>query len=230
MSIPVLALPILNRYDLAWKMMLTVDVAVDRLYIIDNGGEWSFDRPEWATEMHVANPGANLGWGPALNLTWKANLMAPWIFFVNSDIEFAPEALAEAERLMWGTPGPCVTMLAGFSAFAMNDKAVERVGWFDEHYHPCYCEDSDWHARAERVGGVTFHSPTTDTLHVEGGSVTIKERGTSNARTYPENVKFHNQKWGGEPWSEKYPTPWNRGDDPSVTTAPKLSRLRSLAW
>lgn len=228
--IPVLALPILNRYDLAKKMMDTVDYPVERLYIVDNGSGWTFDKPDWATEMHVADPGANLGWGAALNLTWKANLHAPWIFFVNSDIEFAPGALEAAAKAIWSDMGAAVVMLAGYSAFGVNDKAMEKVGWLDESYHPCYCEDSDWHARAERIGGVTFHRPETDTLHVEGGSVTIKETGTRNSDSYPANVLYHKEKWGDSPWSEKYSTPWDQGGDPSVTTAPKLSRLRSLAW
>jgi hypothetical protein len=230
MSIPVLALPILNRYDLAYKMMDTVDTPVDRFYVVDNGGGFDRDRPQWAKEMHVCDPGANLGWGKALNLTILANLHAPWFFFVNSDIEFSPMALAHAEKAMWADLEPAVVMLAGFSAFGLNDKAIEKVGFFDESYHPCYCEDSDWHARAERIGGVNFHHIKSETVHVEGGSVTIKEAGTKNAQSYPANVAFHEKKWGGDPWSEKYSTPWDQGGDPSVTTAPKLSRLRSLAW
>ena len=230
MSIPVLALPILNRYDLGYKMLSTVDYPVERLYIIDNGGDWNHDKPDWATQMHVADPGANLGWGAALNLTFKANLNAPWWFFVNSDVEFAPGALEAAAEAIWGDPGPAAVYLAGYSAFGVNDKAIEKVGFLDESYHPCYCEDSDWHARAERIGGVTFHRPGTETKHVEGGSVTIKVAGTRNQDTYPKNVAYHKVKWGGDPWSEKYSTPWDQGGDPSVTTAPKLSRLRSLAW
>lgn len=231
MSIPVLALPILNRYDLAYKMMDSVDQPVDRFYVVDNGGGFDRDKPDWATEMHVADPGANLGWGAALNLTIKSNLKAPWWFFVNSDIVFGKGALAEAERLMWESPGPTLTLLFGFSAFGVNDKAIEKVGFLDESYHPCYCEDSDWYARAKLVGDVAVHRPKdTGTITLEGGSVTIKEPGTRNSSTYPQNVVYHREKWGGDPWQEKHATPWDRGGDPSVTTAPKLSRLRKLAW
>lgn len=230
MSIPVLALPVLNRYDLAYDMMRTVDVEVDRFYVVDNGGFFTGWEPEWARETHICRPGANLGWGAALNLTIKANLHAPWWFFVNADIAFSPGALAAAEEAMWALPGPGTAALAGFSAFGVNDKAIEAVGFLDESYHPCYCEDSDWHARAKRVGGVEFVSIDSGTVHVGGGSATIKEKGTRNDDTYPENRAYHALKWGGEPWDERYSTPWDAGGDPSVTTAPRLSRLRSLAW
>lgn len=229
--IPVLALPILNRYDLAMRMIESVDVEVRRFYVIDNGGGWTLEqKPDWAQEMHVCAPGANLGWGKALNLTFLANLHAEWWFFVNSDVEFGPGDLAEAERLMWEGPGPTVTFLKGFSAFGVNDQAIEKVGFFDGSYHPCYCEDSDWYARAVRIGGVTFHRPPSKAVHLEGGSVTIKVKGTRNDDTYPLNKLYHSRKWGGEPWEEQYSTPWNAGGDPSVTTAPRLSRLRSLSW
>jgi len=229
--IPVLALPILNRYDLAYEMLRTVDVAVGRFYVVDNGGSFSEEEePLWAVRTHICRPGANLGWGAALNLTIKANLKAEWWLFVNSDIAFSPGDLELVEKAMWEAPGPMVAFACGFSAFAVNDKAIETVGFMDESYHPCYCEDSDWKARADRIGGVEFVELPTGTKHVGGGSVTIREPGTRNDDTYPENKAYHALKWGGEPWNEQYSSPWNKGGDPSVTTAPRLSRLRSLAW
>lgn len=227
--IPVMGLPILNRYDLAKRMEAGVDVEVGRYYVLDNGGGYLESEHPWDGDRFICNPGFNLGWGTALNFIIRANLRSDWWFFPNADIVFGPGDLARLEKAMWEAKGPMWASICGYSAFAVNDKALELVGWFDENYIPCYCEDSDWHWRAKQLGVeiVTLESATTQ---AEGGSVTIRVPGTNNDYSYPLNVKYHRDKWGGAPWAEAHTTPWNKGGDPSVTTAPKLSRLRDQAW
>jgi len=227
--IPVFGLPILNRYDLSKKMEESIDVEMGRYYIVDNGGGYEEEAHTWFPNRHVCNPGVNLGWGAAINLIIRANMKADWWFFANADVVFGPGDLDRLEKAMWQAVGPTQVSICGYSAFAVNDKAIELAGWFDENYIPCYCEDSDWHWRAKTLG-VTFIILESQTVQLEGGSVTIRERGTNNPYSYPLNVQYHREKWGGPPWEEKYTTPWDRGGDLSVTTAPKLSRLRDQAW
>jgi len=229
MNIPVMGLPILNRYDLAARMEAGVDVEVKNYYVLDNGGGYRPDEHPWEGERFVCWPGFNLGWGAALNFIIKANLWSPWWFFPNADIVFGPGDLERLAEAMWSAKGPAYAFICGYSAFAVNDKAIELVGWFDENYVPCYCEDSDWDWRARNLGVEAIHLEST-TTQAEGGSVTIKEPGTRNDYSYPRNKEYHFEKWGGEPWSELFLTPRDEGGDLSVTKAPKLSRLRDQSW
>lgn len=81
------------------------------------------------------------------------------------------------------------------------------------------------------IGGVRFLFVPGTSKHL--GSQTIKgstRRREANDRTYPLNKEYHYEKWGGEPRGERFETPYDVGGDPSVTVAPKLSRLREMAW
>lgn len=230
--IPVLVLPIINRYDLARRMEASIDVPVERFYVIDNGG--GYDDSEWTPWRHVCRPGANLGVAASWNLAIKANVHAPWWVFVNADVVFGPGDLARLAERMNAATGPLVCSLLEppmfYSAFAVNAEAIEAVGFWDESYHPCYCEDSDWQARAQRIGSVEFDLLRGTTATVEGGSVTIREPGTDNARTYPANVAYHREKWGGAPWAEVYAYPFDGDGVLDTSDQPKLSRLRAQAW
>jgi GT2 family glycosyltransferase len=233
--IPVLATPVLDRYDLLEGMEASVDVEVKRYYVIDNGGKYDPFRqePPWAEQRHVCEPGANLGFSASVNLTIKANVVAPWWLFVNDDIIFSPGDLQVLAEHMWAstsTPMLATMQGCGYSAFAVNELGVETVGWFDEAYYPAYCEDTDIDWRCRQLGVMRVDVPGTS-QHL--ASQTIRNspaRRDSNDWTYPRNVKYHEAKWGGPPRAEVYLTPFNQGGDPFFTTAPKLSRLRDLAW
>jgi len=233
--IPVLGVPVLDRYDLLEKMEESVDVEVKRYYVLDNGDKYDPFRqePAWAEQCHVCRPGANLGFGAGINLMIRANAAVPWWMFTNDDVIFGPGHLKAMAEYMWQAQGPTVAHLAGlgYSAYAINFEAVERVGWFDESYYPAYVEDCDWNWRAKLIGGVTIIDIPGASFHA--GSQTIggsSERRRANDRTYARNKDYHRSKWGSEPWEEKFETPFNGGGDPSSTTAPRLSRLRDLAW
>lgn len=233
--IPVLAVPVLDQYELLADMEKSVDADVRRYFVIDNGDRYEGTQADLAVraeKTHVCRPGANLGWGASINLAIKANIHAPWWLFANDDIIFAPGDLDRVAERMWQAAGPTLATMqnCGFSAFAINDAMVEAVGWFDESYHPAYCEDCDYEWRARRKGFLPIIVEGS-TRHL--GSQTIGKslpRRNSNNLTYPVNVKYHQAKWGGEPRQEVYETPFNQGGDPSITPAPRLSRLRELAW
>jgi len=224
-AIPVLGFPVLNRYDHAENMVKSIDVPVDRMVIVDNGGKYH----QGVFGAHVISPGANLGWGASINLMIRTNFRVPWWFFTNDDMIFHPGDLAEMEKFMWSVSGPWIATMegCGFAAFGVNAEAIERIGWFDENYHPAYCEDCDWEARAKRLE-VPMKDLFGRSIHI--ASQTIRGEGTNNDRTYQRNVAYHRAKWGGGPREEVFATPFDKGGDPSITVAPKLSRLRDLSW
>jgi GT2 family glycosyltransferase len=231
--IPVLGVPVLDRYDLLEEMEASVDTDVKRYYVLDNGGRYDLAEWPWWDRRHVCRPGANLGWGAAINLMIRANVAAPWWLFANDDMVFGPGHLAATAEYMWEHREPTIAHLAGmgYAAFAINAEAVERIGWFDESYHPAYVEDCDFNWRAKLVGDVTIIDIPGHSLHA--GSQTIggsPERKAANDITYRRNKDYHRSKWGSEPWEELFLTPFNNGSNPAVTTAPRLSRLREQAW
>lgn len=234
--IPILAVPVLDQYELLADMEKSVDADVRRYFVIDNGDRYEGTQADLAVraeKTHVCRPGANLGFAASVNLAIKANVHAPWWMFVNDDMIFTPGDLEVVAEVMWASVGaPLLATMqgVGYSGFAINDAAVEKVGWFDEAYHPAYCEDTDIDWRCKQLGVFRVEVPGTS-RHL--GSQTINgdlNRRSQNNYTYPHNVKYHEAKWGGAPRKEVYTTPYNQGGDPSLTPAPRLSRLRELAW
>src|SRR5512146_1915569 len=138
--IPVLAVPVLHPH-LVEQMLATVDMPCVRRIVIDNGGRLG-DLPG----VHVIRLPGNLGVGASWNLAMKVTPRAPWWAIVNDDIEFAPGDLAALAEAM-DDPTPRLVALDGFSAFGINRGALDAVGWFDESFHPAYCEDADYEYR-----------------------------------------------------------------------------------
>jgi GT2 family glycosyltransferase len=228
--IPVLGVPVLNRYDLLDAMLASIDEPIGRLYIVDNGGRWDAHFSGIRCESaHVVRPGANLGVAASWNLIVRANLDAPWWCFVNNDIVFEPGALARLASHMEGDE-PRINCLLGFGAFGVNDLAFEQVGWFDENFAPIYFEDSDWDYRA-KLTGLQIGHVYTESQHVGNGENAAREHRDAAAGTYYRNRERFLAKWGGDrAGRETLTTPFGEGGDPRYWTQPSLERLRSQRW
>ena len=220
--VPVLGVPILNRPDLLDKMLDSIDVTVGQIIVVDNGGVVS-DRPP----THVIRPGRNLGVAASWNLIIKSAPRAAWWFLPNFDVEFHPGDLARLAEHMDSVGG--VALLPTFEAFALTSEAVERVGWFDENFHPAYFEDNDFDYRC-RLSGVSLIGLPASTRHE--ASATIRSSSTfslENARTYPANAAYYQRKWGGPQHQEVYTTPFNEGGDHRSWRL-DISRLADQSW
>jgi hypothetical protein len=85
------------------------------------------------------------------NLGIKADPFAPWWLIANFDLEWPAGSLrAFSEQatdgvLLAESPQP-------WSAFALSEDAVKRVGLFDEGFHPAYFEDTDYEMRCQIEG------------------------------------------------------------------------------
>lgn len=110
-------------------------------------------------------------------------------------------------------PHPC------FSAFAVSKECWDVVGEFDELFFPAYFEDNDYHYRMKLAGMDAIVYPPAMFYHY--GSRTTKEAGepgravVTNA-TFEKCRAMYALKWGGQPGSEKFKTPY---DDASLTFA-----------
>ena len=212
MRIPVLGLPILNKPELMQRMLESVDHDVQRLYIIDNGGVVSPDmvRSFRANDIHIANPGYNMGVGPAWNAIIKANIQAPWWFISSNDMRFERGCLARLVDDMEAHAGSphLARIVIGhdkpwghhFGAFALNAECVDRIGWFDENIQPIYYEDTDYIARMNIAltydNGFTLSDIESQSTHSSQESwknnVHHKE---GNARSWNINRDYFDAKW-----------------------------------
>ena len=220
--IPVLAVPVLHPYRVA-EMLATVDVPCGRRIVVDNGGQVGE-----LSGVHVIRLPWNLGVGAAWNLAMKATPDAEWWALVNDDVAFAPGDLARLCAAM-DTAEPRLVTLDGFSAFGINRAALDAVGWFDENFHPAYCEDADYEYRC-RLRGVPIMPIPANLAHRRSSTISDPAYGRQNDRTYPRNVAYYARKWGGGVrGGERFASPFDSGAGADVWTLDP-ARLREQGW
>jgi len=229
----ILAVPCINRPDLLIRLVESVDEPVTVL-VIDNSPDGSIGRA--ATGVYPKAAGAevrvlwfphNLGVAASWNLAIKYAPRDAYWLIANGDTELAPGDLGrlmdEAERggARW------VGMNGDWRVFAITSCAIRLAGWFDENYHPIYCEDADYEHRCT-LAGVEWYTIPGGATHA-GSAAIASGYGDDNARTYPANVAYHRLKWGGGPRSERFDAPFDE-DGPEDEWTLDIARLRDLGW
>ena len=211
---PVLAIPVLNRPDLLAKCLASIDTDVD-LIVIDNspaGFAAELIVEHYLGEFFVTEPPANLGYGPSLNHVIQTRPAEPFWLFANADVEFGAgdldRLIAEMEK------GGGFVGVTDWRVFGLSAATVDTVGFFDPNFYPAYAEDADYERRCD-LAGVSRYFIDGTTSHVGSVCYRSDERNARhNARTYPANVAYYIEKWGGAPrGGETYTTPFNRGGD-----------------
>ena len=95
-----------------------------------------------------------------------------------------------------------------FSCFLITPKTYEHIGKFDEGFTPAYFEDNDYCYRTILSGMKCVRSQNAMFYHY--GSLTqTSGNPVVPAEKFKKNRKYYVEKWGGEPGSESYSTPWN---------------------
>lgn len=225
--IPVLGVPVLNRPELLREMLASIDHSIGEVVIIDNGNV--VHDFEGTRRRRVIKPHHNLGVGASWNLIMQVTPWAPWWLIVNSDIEFRPGDLARLDEAVDPQSATIYHQL-GFAAFAMTAIALERVGYFDENFHPAYDEDLDMSRRCE-LASVPRVNVDAGLRHVGSATIYGNERYRAlNARTHPANDRYYERKWGGHKHGgETFSTPFNRGGHIGDWRL-EPERLRDQAW
>ena len=186
--------PILKGPDILRRMLDTIDYPIKKLIIIDNGDalrETSGWPVEHVQSTKVIKMPANLGVAGSWNLGIKADPFAPWWLITNFDVEwpagslrmFAEQA-SGGDVLLAQSPQP-------YCAFAVGEDVVQRVGLFDEAFHPAYFEDNDYELRCA-IEGVKVRRSLIPIMH--HNSSTIGFFGEINNRTYASNAEYMNGK------------------------------------
>jgi hypothetical protein len=99
-----------------------------------------------------------------------------------------------------------------YAYFMVNDKLFKKVGYFDEHYKPAYCEDVDMEWRIHLSGNRHMCVRQAEFIHFE--SVTLKlhsdpEWALQNLSGRVASDNHFVNKWGGMPRQQIFEHPFN---------------------
>jgi GT2 family glycosyltransferase len=139
------------------------------------------------------------------------------IFFSEGDIDkLATKAASCRENYMISCAGYNAGLgktipSLGYSCFALNPIALDRLGMFDQNYYPLYGEDVDHHRRATLEGLVEANCDDTQVYH--GGSSAIKKSpmlGRQNMTTQTKNTQYTIRKWNVQGLTGGFKTPFNQ--------------------
>jgi GT2 family glycosyltransferase len=191
--IPVLGFATLKRFDLADRLLASIDYPVEHLVIVDNSGEqsWQPVKPESVQKMWVLRIPFGLGYGGAWNLIIKSTPYAPYWVMVNDDAWFEPGALQTIAENVNTALLNFVEISPRWSCVVFGEGAVEQVGLFDENFYPIYFEDNDYERRYLNAGleinyiNAMVHHDNSSTL--ASGFQRINEITFSRNHTYFES-------------------------------------------
>jgi glycosyltransferase involved in cell wall biosynthesis len=211
MSIPVIIIPILNRYDLLEKMLESINYPVDNILIIDNGGEYKTDK-----DVRVLSMPGNLGMSASWNLGIKLYPKSSYWLFASADTVWGDTALKEIDE--YSGPDKLILTNDSYGCFSVGENVIERVGLFDEYFYPIYFEDNDFHERVARFCPENTIVSTNIMAAPEFGSQTInsdENLKNKNDETFLKNEEYYKYKMTK---NFEEPKPWS------------LSRRRDQEW
>jgi GT2 family glycosyltransferase len=195
--VPVIVIPVLNRYDLLRRAVWSIDYPVETLILIDNGdrrGTYPWHtKPTTVYEQYVWHIPNNLGVGPSWNLGMKATPHRDGWILLNSDAWFHSDQL---ERF-WADcqPNNIVKTRSHWSCVWIGSEVVAKIGLFSECYVPAYFEDNDFEQRAVNAG---FRLVVSEAKIGHDNSSTIGSDPTlakKNAHSFEQNRLLHLRRW-----------------------------------
>ena len=214
--IPVLIVPVLARPELLYRMIDSIDFAIEQLVIIDNGRVVDSQQAQtpYALTTHLLHMPANFGVAGSWNLGIKSTPFAPYWLIANFDLVWPSGSL---ERLAQASSSQALTLTAcqpAWSAFTIGDRIVDSVGLFDEALHPAYFEDNDYLRRCEKAGA-RIERTDIPVRHDNSSTLAAGNYASRNGHTFPANAEYFGDKVDAGDYSEGR---WT------------LARRRRLSW
>lgn len=240
--IPVLIAPVINRFDLLERMLLSTDQNIGLVLIVDNSCSdyyLPYDLEKWltngtGTKIGYIRPYTGLGYGGAINQGITQTAYAPWWLWVSNDIVFGKGDLYNITQVMDDNAGKPTFVSYGYTYGAINPEAIDLAGLVDEwNFHPIYEDDID-HYRRMRLAGVNIVDYKGLIQHGDNdlGSLTIRSDPALNAlnsKSHAENRRRYIEKWGGYRGEEKFDTPFDK-DYPLWYTKPDIRGRAARMW
>jgi GT2 family glycosyltransferase len=194
--IPVMIIPILNRYDLLEKSIESIDFPIKEILILDNGD--GIDRElssSFVQKIRVLRLPSNLGLSASWNLGFKLYPHEKFWIISSADTVFNSGNLEKLYSM--SSEEKFILSSVGYGLFSIGEDFIRTVGLFDEYFYPIYFEDNDYEDRI-KLAGLGHNIINADIIvNDNGGSQTIKsseEFTNANNRTFVENEKYYKNK------------------------------------
>jgi len=193
--IPLLAIPVLNRYDLLDQNLETIDYPIGEILIINNGKE-KYEPKRKDLNVRVLNLPSNLGMSGSWNLAIKLYPHNEYWMFSSADTHWIPGAMEQLHNASGKTK--LVMTSEAWSCFSIGEDIVRNVGLFDEYFYPIYFEDNDYYERVMRSNMKDGYVQGTIQVNIPSGpSQTInsdEKLKNRNHTTFEINKTYFNKK------------------------------------
>jgi GT2 family glycosyltransferase len=200
--IPVLGFATLSRFDLADRLLASIDYPVEHLVIIDNSGKqsWNPTKPELVNKMWLIRVPFGLGLVGACNLIIKSTPHAPYWLLINDDAYFESGALEiiakDADPQALSFPD----IVPNWSAVVIGEEVVRRAGLYDERLYPLYFDDNDYERRIKNAGLQVKRIEAK--IHHDNSSTLKSGYQERNSKTYIRNQNLYQSKIDNNDYSE----------------------------
>jgi GT2 family glycosyltransferase len=192
--IPVLGFATLSRFDLADRLLASIDYPVEHLVIVNNSGKksWTPVKPDQVQNLwHIEVP-FGLGLVGAWNLIIKSTPYAPYWVLINDDAWFNSGALSKIAEQVDTQAINFLNINTQWSAVVFGEGMIEKVGLYDERFYPLYFDDNDLHRRIDACG---IPIKVIDAIVHHDNSSTLKSGYEErNAVSYHNNLKLFQDK------------------------------------
>lgn len=192
--IPVLGFATLSRFDLADRLLASIDYPVEHLVVVNNSGRrsWTPKKPDLVQNLwHIEVP-FGLGLVGAWNLIVKSTPHSPFWVLVNDDAWFAEGALATIADQVDTQALNFLDIVPEWSAVVFGEGMVEKVGLYDERFYPLYFDDNDLHRRVVAAGVPVKVIPAK--VHHENSSTLKSGYEHKNSVSFLNNQRLFEQK------------------------------------
>lgn len=192
--IPVLGFLTYSRFDLADRLLQSIDYPVEHLVIVDNSGKREYQpvKPELVENLWFIQVPYGLGYSGGLNLIIKTTPFAPYWLLVNDDTVFQPGTLKKISEKTDTEAINFLSIMPKWSGFVLGEGAVLKAGLFDERFHPIYFEDNDYERRL-MAAGVKANFINAEIRH-DNSSTLNSGFHSQNDKTYHANQRLFKSK------------------------------------
>ena len=200
--IPVLGFCTLTRFDLAQRLLDSIDYPVEHLVIVDNSGTntWQPSKPDNVKNLWLIRVPNGLGLVGAWNLIIKSTPFAPYWVLVNDDAWFDSGALEIIATDASPKAMNFVSINPAWSCIVPGEDVISKVGLYDERLYPLYFDDNDLERRIRNAGLPINNIPAI--VHHDNSSTLKSGYEQKNSKSFAANQRLFESKIANDDYSE----------------------------
>ena len=185
--IPVLGFATLSKFDMAQRLLDSIDYPVQKLVIVDNSGRksWIPEPNDYVSELWTIRLPHGLGANGAWNMIIKSTPFSPYWVIPNDDSWFEPGALEIIANNVDPQKFNFVNVNPKWSCVVPGEGAILKAGLWDEVFHPIYYDDDEYEWRMNLLGVEFNHIPAT--VHHNNSSTLHSGYQDKNTMTFGRN-------------------------------------------